>query len=64
MSNLSITDASTLTVEPSLVVEHPRYSRIFIAASTSLSIGQLCITLTEPVIKVPANIGNALFFAP
>ena len=41
-----------------------RLERILIAASTSVSLGQLCITLTPPTAAAAARIGRALFFEP
>ena len=64
MSNLSAQDESTITVCPSRFVLQPICSRILIAASTSVSLGQLCITLTPPTAAAAARIGRALFFEP
>ena len=52
------------TVFFSLFTKQPRCLSILTAASTSVSLGQLCITLTPFTSTVAARMGRELFFEP
>ena len=65
ISQLPIAQASEITVLPLRLHFTPICESIRRAASTSVSLGQLCITLSPSYIStVAASIGSAAFFAP
>ena len=64
MSQRCMVLESTVMVSPSCSTTQPRWRRMATEASTSVSWGQLCRTLTAPVKIVAARMGRTLFFAP
>ena len=55
---------STVMVCPSCSARHPRRRRIFSAAVTSVSCGQLRSTTGPRASRQAARMGSTLFFAP
>ena len=64
MAEQLISPESTVTVPPSRLTLQPSRSRIATAISTSVILGQLCITLIPFTAAHAARIGRELFFEP